>query len=92
MKIVGRPKLEAFKEEHPDASSQIDSWVAEVEEAEWRTPLDVKQRYGSASILNDNHVVFNVRGNKYRLKVQIAYKTGIVLIKDVGTHQEYMKW
>lgn len=92
MKIVGRLKLEAFKEEHPDAGSQIDSWVAEVEEAQWRTPLDVKQRYGSASILNDNHVVFNVKGNRYRLKVQIAYKIGVVLIKDVGTHQEYMTW
>jgi mRNA interferase HigB len=92
MKILGRNILAAFKAEHKDASSQIDAWEAEVGAMKWDRPSDVKARYGSASFLAGNHVVFNIKGNKYRLLVQIAYKTKIVLVKKAGTHQEYMKW
>jgi len=92
MKILGRNTLSDFKAEHEDASSQIDAWEAEVSAANWEKPADVKARYGSASFLEGNHVVFNIKGNKYRLLVQITYKSKIVLVKKVGTHQEYMKW
>jgi mRNA interferase HigB len=92
MELLGRSILSNFKARHQDASSQIDSWEAEVKAADWRTPSDIKARYGSASILKDNHVVFNIKGNTYRLLVQVAYKTKIVLVKEVGTHQEYMNW
>jgi mRNA interferase HigB len=92
MKILGRNILSAFKAAHPDASSQIDSWEAEVQAASWEKPADIKARYSSASFLPDNNVVFNIKGNKYRLLVQITYKSKIVLVKRAGTHQEYMKW
>ncbi|NKE72980.1 type II toxin-antitoxin system HigB family toxin [Candidatus Manganitrophus noduliformans] len=92
MKVIGRTKLEDFKKGYPDACSQIDSWVAEAQEAEWKTPRDIKQRYASASFLKENHVIFNIKGNKYRLNVKVDYENKIVLIKNVGTHNEYMKW
>ena len=92
MRILGRQKLDQFMLKHSDACSQINSWIAETEEAEWKTPNDIKQRYRHASFLPKNEVVFNIKGNRYRLKVQVNYKNNIVLIKNIGTHAEYMKW
>jgi len=92
MKIIGREKLYEFKMKHSDVCSQIDSWQVETEEAQWDIPRDIKSRYSHASFLADNHVIFNIKGNKYRLRVQVNYKNKIVLIKNVGTHKEYLKW
>lgn len=92
MKIVGRVILENFKEKHSEVNSQIDAWYTEAKAANWAKPLDVKQRYSTASILPNDQIVFNLKGNKYRLLVQINYTNKIVLVKKVGTHKEYMKW
>lgn len=92
MKLIGKQILQDFKERHADTRSQIESWEAEVEEAQWNTPNDLKQRYPKASFLKDRHVVFNICWNKYRLLAQIAYQNGIILIKKIGTHKEYDKW
>jgi mRNA interferase HigB len=92
MKIAGRNKLEDYKRKHADISSQVDSWLAEAKVASWQTPHDIKKRYASASFLKDNNVILNIKGNTYRLKIQVDYKNGIVLIKNIGTHEEYMKW
>jgi mRNA interferase HigB len=92
MKLIGRDILHKFKGEHDDAISQVDSWEAEVTAADWSRPLDIKQRYANASFLANNHVVFNIKGNKYRVLVQVNYKNKIVLVMKAGTHQEYMKW
>ncbi len=92
MNIVGRKKLDDFKKKYTDACSQIDSWEAEASLAHWTKYLEIKNRYSSADFLKNNQVVFNIKGNKYRLLVQVDYKNQIVLIKKVGTHNEYMKW
>lgn len=92
MKILARHILENFKRKHTDVRSQIDAWESEAKDANWEKPSDVKQRYVTASILSNDHVVFNLKGNKYRLLVQVNYRNKIILIKKVGTHQEYMKW
>lgn len=92
MKLLGKQILYNFKERHPDAKFHVDSWEAEVEEAQWKTPIDLKHDFQKASILKDNHVVFDVLENRYRLLVQITYKNGVILIKKVGTHKEYDKW
>lgn len=92
MQILNRGLLVDFKQIHADAQSHLDSWEAEAKKAEWSRPHDVKQRFPSASILAKNHVIFNIRGNKYRLWVQIAYNSKIIYIKKSGTHNEYMKW
>lgn len=92
MKLLGKQILRDFKERHPDAKSHVDSWEAEVEEAQWKTPIDLKRDFQKASILKDNHVIFDILGNRYRLLVQITYKNGVVLTKKAGTHKEYDKW
>lgn len=92
MRIVGRQILHDFQRRHADARSSVDAWVAEVEEAEWDSPNDIKAKFASASFLANNRVVFNLKGNRYRLDVKVTYNTKVVLIKRVGTHAEYDKW
>lgn len=92
MKLIGKKLLQDFKEKHADARSQIESWEAEAEEAQWRTPHELKSRYPKASLIKNQQAVFDICRNKYRLLVQVNYKNGIVLIKKVGTHKEYDNW
>jgi mRNA interferase HigB len=91
MQIVGRDKLDEFAGEHTDAKSWIDNWVADTKLAEWKTPQDIKNSYASASFLAEKVVIFNVKGNRYRLEVLVAYKTGTVVILNISTHAEYSK-
>ncbi len=92
MNLVGRQALLRFHRKHADARDAIEAWVAEVETAEWQTPQDIKERFPSASFLGDNHMILNLKGNQYRLEVQISYKVGVVTVKRIGTHAEYDKW
>jgi mRNA interferase HigB len=92
MKAVGRKRIDEFCQRHADVRSQLASWLAEAEEAEWYSPMDVKERYPSASFLGGGQVVFNIKGNKYRLDTKISYKNQVVLIRRIGTHAEYDEW
>jgi mRNA interferase HigB len=92
MRVVGQQILGKFSKSHADVRQQIASWLYEIEEAHWQSPDDVKARYMNASLLAGNRVIFNLKGNKYRLATQISYKTQIVLILKIGTHAEYSKW
>ena len=92
MILAGRQRLKAFIEKHPDAGSWLENWLAEVKDAHWTKPQDVKKRYRSASFLPDNTVIINVKGNLYRMEVQVAYKTGRIIVKRIGTHSEYDQW
>lgn len=92
MKLHNRKALEAFTQAHPDAVTQINAWIAEVETAEWKNPHELKDRYPKASVVGDQQTVFNINGNKYRILTVINYQHGIVLVKQAGTHQEYDKW
>ncbi len=92
MRLVGRERLEEFAHEHADARSQIDAWLSEVLEANWQGPADVKKRYASASFLGENRVVFNLKGNKYRLLAVVAFKQQVVVVSKVGTHADYSEW
>ena len=92
MKLLGKQLLRDFGEKHADARSKLESWETEVEAAEWKTPQDVRNRYPKATLPDGLQAIFDICRNKYRLWVQIAYKTGVVLVKKVGTHKEYDKW
>ena len=87
-----REILLKFMKKHPDARYPIKALIAEIESADWKRPDDIKARYRSASFLPENIVIFNIGGNKYRLETQIAFKTGKVYIKQIGTHKEYDRW
>ena len=89
MRIVSRKALKDFAARCPDAEGQLDAWFHEAKKARWQTPADIKAKYGSASILKDSRVVFNICGSKHRLVVKISYKNGIILIRFIGTHGEY---
>ena len=75
-----------------DAEEQIKAWRKEARKAEWKTPNELKQKYGSASIMKGGNVAFNICGNKYRLWVKISFNSGVIFVKKIGTHKEYDKW
>jgi mRNA interferase HigB len=73
------------------ARSQYDAWFDIVARSEWRTPEDVKGSYPKASILKAGRVVFNIKGNDFRLIARIQYRAGVLAIRFIGTHAEYDK-
>lgn len=89
MKVVGRKRLEAFCAKHADACPWIEAWLAELEATVLATPTEIKARYASASFLEGNTVVFNVKGNRYRLETTIAYRSGVIVVDWIGTHAAY---
>src|SRR5437016_3158800 len=89
MRIIARSTLRDFWERHPDAEQPLRAWYHDAEQANWKTPDDIKSVYRNASILGNNRVVFNIRGNVYRLIVAVHYNRGIVYIRFMGTHREY---
>ncbi len=91
MRLIAVSTIKAFWGAHPDAEQQLKAWVDEVTAASWNSPTDIKASYRSASILKSGRVVFNIAGNKYRLAVDVAYKSQIVYIKFLGTHSQYDK-
>ena len=84
--------LESFVQAHADVRGPASAWLLEVEEAEWTTPQDIKDRYPNASLITGERVVFNLKGKKYRIDVKVSYSNSIVLIKRLGTHAEYNRW
>lgn len=91
MRIFSRGTLRDFWLNHADSEQQLKAWYEEATNDNWNSPADIKRKYPSASILPDNRVVFNIKGNTYRLIVKINYSHGTVYIRFVGTHAEYDK-
>jgi len=91
MNVISKKTLVQFYENHPQAKTPLEVWHADVRKAIWETPDKIKRDYTSASFLRDNRVVFNIKGNDYRLIVHIDYKRKIVRVKFIGTHSEYDK-
>ena len=89
MRIISRSALREFWEKHPNAEGSLQAWYANVKHAKWRTPSDIKAVYRNASFVENNRVVFNIKGNAYRLVAAINYQYGIVYVRFVGTHQAY---
>jgi mRNA interferase HigB len=89
MRVIAVSTLRNFWTRHPDAEQPLKAWFQEVIRASWNRPPDIKERYRSASILKNRRVVFNIKGNDYRLVVAVAYRMQIVYVKFVGTHKEY---
>ena len=92
MEIIGKRVLDLLARRHADARNTISAWVAEVETATWKNTADIKNRYPHASFLANNNVVFNIRGNNYRIIVVVVYISGQVIVKFAGTHDEYERF
>lgn len=95
MRIIARRTLREFvasRTGHKDQGalkSALDTWFHEAQNAEWRSSAELKESYATASIVSADRVVFNIKGNSYRLVVAIDYEKGIVWIKWLGTHKDY---
>jgi mRNA interferase HigB len=91
VRVIAKSTLRDFWIIHEDCEQQLKSWYNEAEKSTWNSLKDIKSEYSSASILPSNRVVFNIKGNAYRLVVRINYKVGFVWIRFIGTHKEYDK-
>lgn len=91
VRVISKRILREFWQKHGDCEQQLKAWYKEAEEADWRTPNDIKRDYPSASFLHENRVVFNIKGNTYRLIVKVNYDFSVVWIRFVGTHADYDK-
>ena len=90
MQIIAKRVLRKFWEAHNQAEAPLKAWYALVDKADWSGPQDVKDGFGTTvDFVSDNRIIFDIGGNKYRLIVHVAYRFKRVLIKFVGTHEEY---
>lgn len=91
MRIISKRTLRAFWIRFPNAEEPLLAWYREVEKENWEKPAEVKEKYRNASFVKGNRVVFNIKGNDYRLIVKINYPYRMVYVRFVGTHAEYDK-
>lgn len=89
MRIIARKTLSDFWDRHPDARQPLQAWYSDAQHAQWRLPADIKNVYRNASFLADNRVIFNIKGNDYRLIGVVQYAHGILYVRFIGTHREY---
>ena len=95
MRIIARRTLHVFVESlagHKDrqaVKAGLDAWFSEVKKADWKSTADIKKLYATASIVSAERIVFNIKGNAYRLVVAVDFEKSIVWIKWIGTHKDY---
>ena len=93
MRIVSHRKLREFYQTpgREDSEVALERWYQTAEAAQWTSFSDIREDFGSADSVGNQHYVFNIRGNKYRLVVVVKFLMGYVFIRFVGTHEEYDK-
>jgi mRNA interferase HigB len=96
MHVVARPRLTAFGATYPDALDQLETWYHVMRRARFRSPHELKQSFPAADFISDGLVVFNIRGNNYRLVAHLKYATdtnmGRAYIRHIFTHADYDLW
>ena len=90
-RIFVKRTLREYWEKHPDSEHYLKSWLETSVDANWRIPTDVKQTFANASILKDSRIVFNIKGNTYRLVTKFNFEMQWIFIRFIGTHKEYDK-
>lgn len=91
MRIIARNTLIKYWKRIPETEQPLKAWYQEISNANWNSHNELKKQFVNASIITNKRIVFNIKGNKYRLIVDIEYKIGIVFIVWVGTHKQYDK-
>ncbi len=91
MRVIALSTLREFWRRHPPAQVPLESWYAEASRATWKSPAEVKLAHRNASFLPGDRVVFNIKGNDYRLIVAMRYRSQIMYVRFIGTHREYDK-
>ncbi len=91
VRVIKRKTLQDSWTKYRDAEGPLKAWFAETVAADWASPEDLRAQYRTASIVGDERVVFNIKGNKYRLVVAVNYRAHLVFIKFFGAHAEYSR-
>lgn len=91
MRIISEKRLTDYAKNHPDSKTALQDWVSKVKRSEWKCFADIKNTFNSVDSVGNQHYVFDVKGNDYRLVVVIQFTPGNVYIRFVGTHAEYDK-
>ena len=89
MRIVSRSTLVLFYKKHADAETAIEEWIIKTEKADWSCAADVKRTFNSVDSVGNQHYVFNIKGNDYRLVAVIKFQIKMVYIRFIGKHKEY---
>jgi len=89
MRVIALSALREFWTRHPQAETPLRVWYAEAGRADWKSPADIKAAHRNASFLANNRLVFNIKGNDYRLVAAVHYNRGMMFVRFVGTHAEY---
>lgn len=90
-RIVAKGTLRQFWERLPESEGYLRTWYNTVKNANWKSPNDVKNTFSTASILKNERIVFNIKGNTYRLIAKFNYEKQWIFIRFIGTHKEYDK-
>lgn len=89
MRVIAKKTLRDFWEKYPDSQEPLENWYYEAIKADWSSPQQIKEKFRNVSIVSDNRVIFNIKGNDYRLIVKINYPHRLIYIRFVGTHKQY---
>jgi len=90
-RIFAKSTLRKFWEKHPDSEQYLKTWYETATNSNWKSPNDVKNSYAHVSILKDGRIVFNIKGNDYRLVVKFRFDKQLGFVRFIGTHSEYDK-
>ncbi len=89
MRVIAKKTLVAFYTEHPDARTALEEWYEKTNRTEWENFSQVKRSFNSADFVGNNRIVFNIRGNQYRLVALVLFRNQMVFIRFIGTHRDY---
>lgn len=88
-RIFAKSTLREFWEKYPESEQYLKTWFDTVKSSNWKSPNDVKQTYANASIMKDSRIVFNIKGNSFRLVAKFNFEKQWVFIRFIGTHEQY---
>lgn len=89
MRVISSKTIKLYALKKKEAEQSLFTWYEEACKAHWKSPNELKEQIGNASVINNKRIVFNINGNKYRLIVDIEFRLQIIFIVWIGTHKEY---
>lgn len=89
MRVISKKSLVVFYQNHKDAETALEEWYQKAVDADWENFAQVRQTFNSADYIGNNRVVFNIKGNQYRLVTLVLFKIKMIYIRFIGTHKEY---
>lgn len=90
-RIFAKSTLREYWKKHADSEQYLKTWYDTAKNSDWKTPADVRKTYATASVLKNERIVFNIKGNAYRLIAKFNFKKQWIFIRFIGTHAEYDK-